>query len=152
MSEAEQGRVAVAESNAAVLRRTWELFLAEPVTSARVERGDLEPVFDAYDPDIVWDVTPMGLPDLSVMHGHAGVRAFLSSWFAEFSRVEFELHELEGANDQVMSKTTQRGYGSGSGVPVEMTFWMVFTFRDGFATRMTMYPREEEALADFGRG
>ena len=140
---------ASAEANRKRLRRGWAVFAEQPVTPPLVASGMLEPIFDVYHPDIVWDVTPMGLPDLGVMHGHDGVRGFYRSWFKEFSRVELELHGMDAAGDKVISEATQRGYGIGSGVPVEMRFWMVFTFRDGRASHMTMYPDGAPARGDY---
>ena len=50
------------------------------------------------------------------------------------------------AGERVVVILNQRGRSKATGIPVDMRFAQVWTFRDGQAVRMEMYKNVEEAL------
>jgi ketosteroid isomerase-like protein len=54
---------------------------------------------------------------------------------------------LHDAGDRVVALMRQRGRSKANGMPVEMSFAQIWTFRDGKRARMDMYADRDEALA-----
>ena len=71
--------------------------------------------------------------------GVDGTGAFLSEWMDAWEDWELELEALHDAGDRVVALVHQRGRSKEGGMPVEMSFAQVFTFRDGKQARMEMY-------------
>jgi ketosteroid isomerase-like protein len=71
------------------------------------------------------------------------------NWGEAWETVEVEIVAAsEPRADVIVAEVFQRAVGAGSGVPVEMTLFWVFEFRDGLVTRFAMYPDRESALAE----
>jgi ketosteroid isomerase-like protein len=107
---------------------------------------------DLIDPDIVWDMSRMNIPDSAAHTGPLGLREFVDSWTESFSSEQIEAEEMVDAGDQVLVTVHHSGRGKTSGIEVDQRFAMVWTLRDGRAVRMEMYPTREDALAAFGVG
>ena len=71
-------------------------------------------------------------PDTGVFHGHAGVRAWLAklqeAWGEGF---RFDPVSFTEGEELVVADVRASGTGTGGGVPIEMTVYMVLRFRDG---------------------
>jgi ketosteroid isomerase-like protein len=71
-------------------------------------------------------------PDTGVFHGHAGVSAWLAklqeAWGEGF---RFEPTSFTEGEEVVVADVRAKGTGTGGGVPIEMTVYMVLRFRDG---------------------
>ncbi len=61
-----------------------------------------------------------------------------------------EVEELHPAGDKVVAIVRQRGRAKETGLPVDMHFGQVWTYRDGKQLRMEMYATPEEALRAAG--
>ena len=115
-----------------------------------------ERAFELYDPEIEWDASRMarGLPDdvAGVYHGHEGVRAYWRNWLSAWSDLDFELHDVVDAGDEVVALIrNQRQWGRRSGIVTEMPpYGLVFTIRDGKVVRWCAYPDQESALKAAG--
>jgi ketosteroid isomerase-like protein len=69
----------MSQENVEIVRRSWEAWI----------RGDLDELFEAFDPAVEWDTrTFEGWPDPDVYRGHEGVRRFLEEWLASWERFE----------------------------------------------------------------
>jgi ketosteroid isomerase-like protein len=101
---------------------------------------------DLIDPDIVWDLSALELPDSVRYTGRAEFRKFIETWEEGFSSEEVEAEEILDADDRVLVMILHRGLGKTSGAEVSQRYAMVWTFRDGRAVRMDMYATREEAL------
>jgi ketosteroid isomerase-like protein len=97
--------------------------------------------FDAYAPDIEWDISELGhFPIASVYHGHAGVRECFRDLLSAFGEFEIRAEELSaGAADRVLAVVSEHGVGAGSGAAADRTHHAVWTLRDGKVTRMRVY-------------
>ena len=103
----------------------------------------LEDALRGLDEDFEWVTTDH--PDGAVYRGPEGVMEFFRDWTESWDDLEVEW-ELEIIDDErVLATSHMRGRGRGSGVPVEMHFGQIWTYRDGRFTRMVMYPEAESA-------
>jgi ketosteroid isomerase-like protein len=140
------------ESNLERVTRAWEVWTREPVSEARYERGDLEPMFtDFYADDIRWDVTRLeGWTDTDVFVGHDQVRVVYQMWFSTWAELHFTVESFDAPPDKVVSVVDQHGIGKESGAIVDIRIGVVWTMRDGRAARMDMYTRAEDAFEAAG--
>jgi ketosteroid isomerase-like protein len=128
----------VSQENVEIVRAGYERFAA----TGEVGRD--------YTADFVWDVSNLHWPGQQVYEGADGARAFLGEWTAAWEDWELEVHALHDAGDRVVALMRQRARSKSNGMPVEMSFAQVWTFRDGTRARMDMYSDPDEALAAAG--
>ena len=100
--------------------------------------------------DFVWDVSNLGWPDQQIYLGVEGARQFLAEWADAWDDWELEAEDYLDAGAQVVVILRQRGRSKATGIPVDMRFAQVWTYRDGQATGMQMYASVEEALEAVG--
>ncbi len=124
--------------NLAAVQRAWDAFNAQPVTTAAIRRGEFAPVFDVFDPAVVWDATAVGVAGLEKFHGHDGIRKFWLDWFEVVGDVHTEVREIAAAGDKVVTICHQSGSGKASGAAVAWDFAMVFTMRDAKAVHIEL--------------
>ena len=84
-------------------------------------------------------------PEGTVRHGPDSVIEFFREWTEPWEGLEVDWELQQGAPDRVLAIIDMRGRGRGSGAPVDMRFFQVWTFRDGRAVSMEMYYGEDEA-------
>ena len=102
-------------------------------------------------PDFVWDMSNFqGWPEQPVYEGAEGARRFLGEWAAAWDEWELELEELYDAGDRVVAVMRQRGRSKQGGLPVDMRFAQVWSFRDGLRSRMEMYDDPAQAMRAVG--
>ena len=93
-------------------------------------RGDYEAWIDFYDEDVEF-LDLAETPDTGAFRGHAGARAWLAklqeAWGGGF---QFEPRTITEGDGVVLVDTRAKGMGVGSGVPIEMTVYTVFRYRD----------------------
>ena len=129
------------QDNVAIVRASWEAW----------RRGDMDALFEFYDPAVEWDMTHSYVPDMGVFHGHEGIREFFREWRAFFAEYYAEPEQFIGADEHVMVRVRQGGRGRSSTVGVEMpAYWQVYRLREGRAVRVAIYREEAEALAAMG--
>jgi ketosteroid isomerase-like protein len=128
----------MSQENVEIVRRSYEAY----------ERGDLEEVRKAVDPEIVicrWEL------DAATYHGWEGLLAAIAEWVEGFDEFTLTGEEFIDANqDQVIVRIHQRAVGAQSGVPIEADFWHLHTMRSRKATRLDMFPTEAQALEAVG--
>ncbi len=130
----------MSQENVEIVRVGYERFAAS---------GEF--VADLATDDFVWDMSNFhGWPEQQVYEGVDGTGAFLSEWMDAWEDWELELEALHDAGDRVVALVHQRGRSKEGGMPVEMSFAQVFTFRDGKQVRMEMYSDRNEALEAAG--
>jgi ketosteroid isomerase-like protein len=106
---------------------------------------------DLATDDVVWDMSNFhGWPEQQVYEGASGAQAFLSEWVDAWEDWELELEAFHDVGDTVVVLLRQRGRSKAAGMPVEMAFAQVFTFRDGKQARIEVYSDRREALAAAG--
>ena len=139
----------MSQENVEIVRASWEAW----------SQGDIDALFDFYDPAIEWDMTHSLVPDMGVYHGHEGVREFFREWWAFFADYDAEPEEFIDADESVIVRGRHGGRGRASTVGgVEMPayyaelprFWQVYRLRGGRAVRVEIYRDEAEALEAVG--
>jgi ketosteroid isomerase-like protein len=136
-----QAGVATSDDTVEVVRRAWEAW----------ERGDMQAVFDFYDPAVEWDMSESDVPDMGVFRGHDGVRRFFREWMAPFDDYYAHAEDFTLGSEGVLVRMRQGGRGKESGVDVEMPpLWQLYRLRAGRAVRVEIYREEDRALEAAG--
>jgi ketosteroid isomerase-like protein len=84
-------------------------------------------------------------PDGAVRHGADSVIEFFREWAEPFADLDIEWELHEAGPDAALAIIDMHGRGRVSGVPTEMHFFQLWTFRDGRAVRMEMFNDLDEA-------
>jgi ketosteroid isomerase-like protein len=100
--------------------------------------------------DLVWDVSRLGWPDQQIYTGLEGAMQFNAEWADAWDGWELEVEDYLDAGERVVVIINQRGRAKATGIPVDMRFAQVWSFRDGQAIRMQMYASVDEALEAVG--
>jgi ketosteroid isomerase-like protein len=135
----------MSQENVDLVRRAYEAFNRGGV-DACVSEG-------VWSPDIVWDVTPSGIPGLGTYRGQAEVRRFFEDdWFSAFpfDEWEVEVEDVIDAGDQVISMSRQHGRGASSGAVAELELAQLSIVRDGQIVRVDNYTDRKTALGAAG--
>jgi ketosteroid isomerase-like protein len=126
----------VSRANVATAKRIYE---------AR-NRGDVEAVLAECDSDVTWHphlATLGGVP----IHGHDGIRAYMSSLQEDWIGFRHEPEEFIDAGDKVVALLRTYGRGRESGIDVEVPVAHVLTFKDdGKCTGYVSYHDRDKAL------
>jgi ketosteroid isomerase-like protein len=135
----------MSQENVEVVRRAFETF----------NRGGVDACISEglWSPEVVWDVTPSGIPGLGTYRGLEEVKRFFEDeWFSAFPFEEWEikLEEVIDAGDRVVGMSRQHGRGASSGVAAELELAQVATLRDGQVVRIDNYLDRAKALKAAG--
>jgi ketosteroid isomerase-like protein len=131
----------LSKENLEIVRRAWDAW----------ERGDWDPLYAFYDPDVVWDASTLRGPIAGIYHGHEGVRRYFRDWLESFEAHSARAEEIIDAGDDVVIVGLRlSGRGKASGVEVDMSRWNVYRVRDGLATRVELFETKAEALEAAG--
>ena len=105
--------------------------------------GRLEDGLRGLDDDFEW-VVP-NHPEGAVRHGADSVIEFFREWIEPWEKLDIDWELEEAGPDAALAVIQMRGRGRVSGVPAEMHFFQLWTFRDGRAVRMEMFTDSDEA-------
>jgi ketosteroid isomerase-like protein len=108
--------------------------------------GDLRPLADEWDPDMV--VTTQGgvLAGSGEWQGSAGMLGMVASQMEAFQQMRLEPLEFIEVGDKVVVPIRFGGRARHTGIELEFPAVNVFTFRDGRVVRMETYDSKAEAL------
>jgi ketosteroid isomerase-like protein len=110
---------------------------------ARVWRQhDLEGALLDLPEDFEW-VVP-GFPGDEATRGPEATLEFFRDWIEQWKDLHVDWTLEQGSPDTVLAVVDMRGRGRASGVPVELYFAQVWTFREGVPVRMVVYPDIED--------
>jgi len=110
----------------------------------------LDEVEDRLHPDFE-TTTPSSLavePD--TYRGPEGVRRWMDAWGDTMDEIRFEVDELVDAGDQVVAVCRLVARSRTTRLEFEQDVAMVWTLRDGRASRLDPYATREEALRAVG--
>jgi ketosteroid isomerase-like protein len=133
----------MSQENVDIIRRAFDEFT----------RGGWEPLMGTvWDSEIVWNMSPTGIPGLGTYRGFDELRSFFEDWFSTFPFDEWEqeVEEVIDCGEQVVVLTRQRGRGSASGAGVELEYAQVVEFRDGKVVHVDVYLDRAQALQAVG--
>jgi ketosteroid isomerase-like protein len=105
--------------------------------------GRMEDALRGLEDDFEW-VVP-NHPEGAVRHGADSVMEFFREWVEPWDDFDIEWDLQEAGPDAALAIIDMRGRGRVSGVPAEMRFYQLWTFRDGRAVRMEMFNDLDEA-------
>jgi ketosteroid isomerase-like protein len=105
--------------------------------------GRLEEALRGLGDEFEW-VVP-NHPEGAVRRGAESVIEFFRDWTESWEDFELDWAIEEAGPDHALAIIDMRGRGKGSGVPTEMRFFQLWTFRDGRIVRMQMYDDLDEA-------
>ncbi len=130
----------MSQENVDTIRRGYEAFT----------QGDMDAVLDLVGPEFELH----GLAgDLIALGDTRGPKAFVQ-WIEQFTNataeVQLQPEEFIDAGDQVVVPIHVLVRGKGIGVPTELHFAQVWTFRDGKVVRLDAYADKAEALEAVG--
>ena len=116
---------------------------------AATSRGDVEAVFERWDPEIVID--DPGRPDPTSPDGvHRGLdaaRRHLSDWQEVFAETLMEPVEIfEARDDTVVVRVRASARGTGSGIVVENERYHVLRMRGGKVVGLAIRESRSDAL------
>ncbi len=126
----------MSQENVEAMRRGYERFAATGEIRAQ--------------PDFVWDVSRLGWPDKQIYSGAEGANQFLAEWADAWDDWALAAEDFFDAGECVVVIVNQQGRSKATGIPVDMRFAQVWSFRDGQAFRMQMYSSVDEALEAAG--
>jgi ketosteroid isomerase-like protein len=92
-----------------------------------------------------------GVPDApDAYRGHAGVRDWLANLRATFEEVRYEPKHIALKGDAGVIEFAASAKGSGSGVPIEWSAWIVAHVRDGKVARAEPFLDRAQAFEAAG--
>jgi ketosteroid isomerase-like protein len=105
--------------------------------------GRVEDALRGLEDDFAW-VVP-NHPEGAVRYGPDSVIEFFHEWIEPWEDFEIDWELEQGAPDRALATIDMSGRGKGSGVPVELRFFQLWTVRDGRVARMEMFNDREAA-------
>ena len=111
-------------------------------------RGNFRAAVELFDSQVVF-VEGIG-PDGGVYVGVEAVKSFMRGFLGAWAQVTIEAQELIPAGDTVVVHVSQQASGTAEGVPGELQYFQVWTFRGDRVIRRDNVPDRERALAATG--
>ena len=112
-------------------------------------RGNFRAGVDLFDSQVVF-VEGIG-PDGGVYLGVEAVTSFMRDFLGAWAQVTIVAQELIPAGDTVVVHAHQHATGSAEGVPGDIEYFQVWTFRGDRVIRLDNVPDRERALAAIAR-
>jgi ketosteroid isomerase-like protein len=110
-----------------------------------VRRRDVDAILSLAAPDLVWDMSPMGL---GVYEGREAIRGFGKDWIGAYDELEIGVEELPYLGNRVaFAVLTQKGRPAGSSGYVQARAAHVLDWVAGVIARVTVYPDIDEGRA-----
>ncbi len=112
-------------------------------------RGNFRAGVDLYDPDVLL-VTRPDLPDADRVVGVEGIAAYMRGYLDSATNVTWTAEEFTAAENSVVVATHQSGEGIESGLPLDVQFFVAWTFRGRSVIRIEFFADRAEALEAVG--
>ena len=130
----------MSEKNVEIIRRIYDGW----------GRGDFNEGVDLYDRYVLLVLRPE-FPDPGPYLGQMAIRGYMRGQFLkDFEDATITGEEFIDAGDSVVVRIRQSASGSASGLPVEMSYYNVWTLRGGSIIRIESIMKREDALAAVG--
>jgi ketosteroid isomerase-like protein len=112
-------------------------------------RGRFRAGADFFDRWVVLVLRPE-FPDAGAYLGPEEIRGYMRGFLEDWDHAVIEGEEFIGAGDSVVVGVHQQAAGKGSGIPVDMRYFQVWTFRGGAVIRIESVKERDEALEAAG--
>lgn len=130
----------MSERNVDIVRRIYDGW----------SRGDFGVGLEDYDRYVLLVLRPE-FPDPGPYLGRMAIGGYMRNQFlADFENATITGEEFIDAGDTVVVRVRQAAAGATSGLPVEMTYYNVWTLRGGTVIRIENIMEREDALAAAG--
>lgn len=134
----------MAGENLQIVRRVYDAFA----------RGEFQSALEIYDPHVVFlqrdDSNVFGRDVSGVYWGVDGLKDYMRKVFDAWNSVTIEAEEITEVGENVLAAIRMRVVGRGSGVPVDLRYFHLWTFRGGLVIRLEVHPTREQALEALG--
>ena len=127
------------------LREAYELLNSR---FAEFKAGDLGPLLDYFDPEVIIEM--VDVPDPATYKGHEGIRRWFNDAFGVWAAIHIEAEGFIQSGQWTVAFLRNSLRGEASGVPVELTTTAVHRFRNGRIVRDRIYLNRAEALEAVG--
>lgn len=128
----------MSRENVEIVRRLWEA-------------GDIEALFEFYDPDIIWENHFGPIEYHGRFQGYDAVRQFWREWLEPFESYEPQAETFIDAGDNVVVGCRATGRGRASGAEVgNWAFWLVYRIRNGRVVHIETFATQAQALEATG--
>ena len=115
----------------------------------RLQGRDLDGVFAALHPDIVW-TTPDDELDGGTLRGIESVRALFESWRETFEDFWAEAEEILELGDWVVARMRWYGTARMTGMALELRSTNAYRVRDGLIVEVREFRDADHAVAALG--
>ena len=129
----------MSQENAEIVRQIYEAWA----------KGDFR-AGDHFDPHVVWVIRSPDFPEFGVFSGPAGLTTYTRRVLEQWERLTVEATQIQAVGDTVLVHVVQHGKGRASGIEVDDTYFMLFTFRGKQIVRMETVRDEGDALEAVG--
>jgi ketosteroid isomerase-like protein len=129
----------MSQENVEAVRRVYE----------RWSEGDFRASIDLFDQNVVLVLRPQ-FPDAGTYTGVEAIVAYTRGLLEPWTHFSMEAEEVIVAGDSVLAGVRQRGVGSSSGIPTELRYFMLWTFRGTRVIRLESIRERAEALEAAG--
>jgi ketosteroid isomerase-like protein len=127
----------VTDSNVEIVERGFEAFNS---------RG-IDGILPFLDPDFVAITPPELASEPDTYRGHDGIRRWFDSFYEVMDEIRWDARGFRDVGGRVVAEFTLRARGKTTGLDFGQEAVMVWELRDGLATRLTLYPTLDQALA-----
>ena len=122
------------------IRRIYEAF----------SRRDLDAIAKEMHEEAQVDFTRSVSPENGIYPGIEGIEILLRLYWEAFEEISIEPEGFVDGPNGIVALVVSRGRGRGSGAHVEARGPHLWSFRDGKATKFTLYQEKAEALKAAG--
>ena len=112
-------------------------------------RGNFRAGTERFDADTTL-VLRSDFPEAGGHHGPEGIRAYMQRFLGAWEKVVIKGEEFIAAGDSVVVAVHQVATGKGSGAPVEMRYFQVWSLRGGVVLRMESIIERSDAFEAAG--
>ena len=114
-------------------------------------RGNFRAGMERYDERTVLVMRPE-FPDAGTYRGPEGISGYMRTFLGAWERVVIEAESFREAGDRVLVGVYQRATGRGSGVPVELRYFHLWSFDGNAIVGLETIQDRSDALEAAGLG
>ena len=111
--------------------------------------GNFQAGTELFDPHTLL-VLREGFPDAGAYHGPEQIGGYMRGFLEAWDKLVIKGESFTAAGDSVVVGVHQQGTGRDSGIPVELRYFQVWTFRGDTVLRMESILERAEALEAAG--
>ncbi len=112
-------------------------------------RGNFRAGTELFDPHTLL-VLREGFPDAGAYHGPEQIDRYMRGFLEAWDKLVIEGEEFIAAGDSVVVGVHQQGTGKDSGIPVELRYFQVWSFRGDTVLRLESIFERADALQAAG--